>query len=348
MNVIFGQIIFSAALMLSLLLTLPSAQAKVFKIATLSPDGSSWMVKMRGGGKEIERLTQGRVKFKFYPGGVMGNDQTVLRKIDLGQLQGGAVPGGSLIRFARNSQIYSLPLLFQSFDEVDFVRHYVDPIIVDELEQGGFVTFGLAEGGLAYLMSDSEITSVRDLKRKKIWVPDADPNAIKVVESFGLSPIPLSSGEVLLSLQTGIIDTVTTSPIAAIAMQWHTRVQYMTNLPLYYFVAVLAIDRKAFSNISEQDQQLVRSVMGEVFRDIDRQNRKDNIAAFAALQSLGIKLSNPSNDEVADWRARAQAVTEQLLQDGEVSLSLFHQVSGYLQTCRDQKSTGSRSCHVVE
>jgi TRAP-type C4-dicarboxylate transport system substrate-binding protein len=319
-------------LMLSLLLTLPSAQAKVFKIATISPDGSSWMVKMRGGGKEIERLTQGRVKFKFYPGGVMGNDQTVLRKINLGQLQGGAVPGGSLVRFARSSQIYSLPLLFQSFDEVDFVRHYVDPIIVDELEQGGFVTFGLAEGGLAYLMSDSEITGVKDLKRKKIWVPDADPNAIKVVESFGLSPIPLSIGEVLPSLQTGVIDSVTTSPIAAIALQWHTRVQYLTNLPLSYFIAVLAIDRKAFSAIDPQDQQLVRSVMG----------------AFSALQALGVELSHPSNDEVADWRARARMVTEQLLHTGEVSQPLFQQVSGYLQTCRDQKANGSRSCHVVE
>ncbi|MEN8167406.1 MAG: TRAP transporter substrate-binding protein DctP, partial [Pseudomonadota bacterium] len=130
--------------------------------------------------------------------------------------------------------------------------------------------------------------------------------------------------------------------------QWHTRVQYMTNLPLSYFVAVLAIDGKAFSAISQQDQQLVRSVMGEVFRDIDRQNRKDNIAAFAALHSLGIKLSNPSNDEVADWRARAQTVTEQLLQDDEISPSLFRQVNGYLQTCRAQKANGSRSCHVVE
>ncbi|MEN8167976.1 MAG: TRAP transporter substrate-binding protein DctP, partial [Pseudomonadota bacterium] len=335
-------------LMLSLLLTLPSAQAKVFKIATLSPDGSSWMVKMRGGGKEIERLTQGRVKFKFYPGGVMGNDQTVLRKINLGQLQGGAVPGGSLVRFARSSQIYSLPLLFQSFDEVDFVRHYIDPIIVDELEQSGFVTFGLAEGGLAYLMSDSEITGVRDLKKKKIWVPDADPNAIKVVESFGLSPIPLSIGEVLPSLQTGIIDSVTTSPIAAIALQWHTRVQYMTNLPLSYFIAVLAIDGKAFSKISEQDQKLVRSVMGEVFQDIDLQNRQDNIAAFSALQALGVELSHPSNDEVADWRARARMVTEQLLHTGEVSQPLYQQVSGYLRTCRDQRENGGRSCRVVE
>lgn len=335
-------------LTLSVLLGLQPAQAKVFKIATISPDGSSWMVKMRAGGKEVERQTQGRVKFKFYPGGVMGNDQTVLRKISLGQLQGGAVPGGSLVRFARNSQLYSLPLLFRSFDEVDFVRHYVDPIIVDELERGGFVTFGLAEGGLAYLMSNSEITRITDLKKKNVWVPDADPNSIKVVESFGLSPIPLSIGEVLPSLQTGVIDTVTTSPIAAIALQWHTRVQYMTNLPLSYFIAVLAIDRKSFSAISEQDQKLVRSVMEEVFRDIDRQNRKDNIAAFAALQTLGIKLSTPSNDEVADWRAKARKVTKQLLQNGEVSQSLFRQVSGHLQTCRDQKVNGSRRCHVVE
>ncbi|MCU7941035.1 MAG: TRAP transporter substrate-binding protein DctP [gamma proteobacterium symbiont of Bathyaustriella thionipta] len=77
-------------------------QAKTFKIATLSPDGSDWMQKMRSGAKEIKQKTNGRVKFKFYPGGVMGDDQAVLRKIRIGQLHGGALGGGSLIKANTN------------------------------------------------------------------------------------------------------------------------------------------------------------------------------------------------------------------------------------------------------
>ena len=94
----------SAALLILMQFTAaPLTEAAVLKIATVSPDGSSWMIKMRQGAREIADLTEGRVKFKFYPGGVMGGDKTVLRKIRLGQLQGGALPGGSLATYARNS-----------------------------------------------------------------------------------------------------------------------------------------------------------------------------------------------------------------------------------------------------
>ena len=219
------------AIFVILVWAIPSlpAEATVLKIATISPDGSSWMRKMRQGAKEVEQLTEGRVKFKFYPGGVMGSDNVVLRKIRLGQLQGGAVPGGSLAKYAPNSQIYNLPLLFRSFREVDFVRERMDPIIVEALEEGGFVTFGLGEGGFAYLMSNARVTQVAHLKSKKIWVPDSDPTSVNTVESFGLSPIPLPLGDVLPSLQTGMINTVATSPIAAIALHWHTQV---THAPL--------------------------------------------------------------------------------------------------------------------
>ena len=55
--------------------------ALTLKIATVSPDGTSWMKKMRTAAKTIAEKTNKRVKIKIYPGGVMGNDQAVLKKI---------------------------------------------------------------------------------------------------------------------------------------------------------------------------------------------------------------------------------------------------------------------------
>ena len=52
------------------------AAATTFKIATLSPDGSIWMKLLREGAAEISERTGDRVSFKFYPGGVMGDDKT--------------------------------------------------------------------------------------------------------------------------------------------------------------------------------------------------------------------------------------------------------------------------------
>ena len=121
------------------------AHAMRFKIATLSPEGSVWMEKMREGAEELARKTDNRVTIKYYPGGVMGDDKAILRKIRIGQLHGGAVVGGSLSKFYPDNQIYSLPLKFKSFEEVDYVRKFLDQRIIEGLEKNGFVKIGMSE-----------------------------------------------------------------------------------------------------------------------------------------------------------------------------------------------------------
>ncbi len=323
-------------LLCTLLLANQQAYATQFKIATISPDGSSWMKKMRAAAKQIQADTDNRVKFKFYPGGVMGSDSVVLRKIRLGQLQGGAFPGGSLVKFAPNVQLYNLPLLFHSFDEVDFVRQHMDAKIVEDLEQGGFVTFGLGEGGLAYLMGKAPATHYAELRQRRVWVPAGDPGSILVLNSYGISPIPLAIGDVLPSLQTGLIDTVAISPIGALALQWHTQVSHMTDLPLLYFYAVLAINKKDFAKLSEPDQDRVRQVMGAAFEEIDKQNRIDNLAAFQAMQKQGIQISTPSAEEVRDWRTQARKAIDSLVAEGEVDPAMYRQLTDHLDQYRSR------------
>lgn len=313
-------ITYSTALITSLiLLGAPLAHAKVIKIASVSPDGSSWMKTMRKAGKDIEKATEGRVKFKFYPGGVMGSDKAVLRKIRIGQLHGGAFPSGSLMKFYGDSQIYNLPLKFRSFEEVDYVRVKMDQQIMDGLEKGGFVTFGLGEAGLAYMMTNRPVASVADLRKQKVWIPNDDPTSLNAVKAFDISPIPLGVADVLASLQTGLIDSVTISPIGAIALQWHTQVKYMTDLPLLYIYALLAVDKKVFYKLSDQDQKTVRDIMGAAFKQIDKQNRKDNLSAYAALKTQGIEFIAPNKDEVNEWRQKSQQAVDKLISAGQIS-----------------------------
>ena len=212
-----GRILLAA--MTLLLLNSSIANARAFKIATVSPDGTFWMQEMRAGAKEIKKQTQGRVEFKFYPGGVMGSDESVLRKIRIGQLQGGAVTAGSMTAIAPDIAIYELPYLFESLDQVDFVRSKMDGELIKELEKNGFVSFGLAEGGFSYMMSDEPLQTVADVRNKKVWLPSNHPVGEAVFSSADISPVPLPLSDVLTGLQTSLIDTIITSPIAAIALQ---------------------------------------------------------------------------------------------------------------------------------
>lgn len=327
-----------AAVLLGMLAS--GAQALTLKVATLSPDGSAWMTKMRAGAAEVKARTEGRVEFKFYTGGTMGNDKAVLNKIKIGQLHGGAVTGGSLADFARDLQVYSLPLKFKSFDEVDYVRGKMDAGFSRALESAGFVNFGFAEGGFAYAMSkNAPVSSIIALRKQRVWIPDNDRQSEEALKTFQVTPVPLSLADVLPSLQTGIIDTVASSPIGAVALQWHTQVKFLTDLPMTYFVGTLAIDRKAFGKIEAQDQSVVREVMGRVFREIDQQNRKDNLAAYAALIKQGIKPVKPNAQELAEWTRFSSLASEQMEKQGIVSAQAASQLNAHLTAFRSGKKS---------
>jgi TRAP-type C4-dicarboxylate transport system substrate-binding protein len=290
--------------------------AATFKIATISPEGSMWMEKMRQGAEEVAAETQNRVNFKFYPGGVMGNDKAVLRKIRIGQLQGGAVVGGSLSAFFPANQIYAQPMKFTTLEEVDYIRQHMDAFIVDGLDEAGFVTFGITGGGFAYIMSKEPIKTVQDLQKRKVWIPDNDKLSQDAVAAFGVAPIPLPIADVRTSLQSGLIDTVATSPVGAIVLQWHTQIKYVTNIPLIYLYAVLAIDKKKFVKISPQDQAVVTRVMTRAFEQIGLQNREDDSKAVAALKNQGIEFITPDKAIREEWLKTAGTASQKMVESG--------------------------------
>jgi len=316
------------------LLLPPRAVAVTLKIATLAPDGTRWMQAMRDGADEVKRITKGRVKLRFYPGGVMGNDQSVLRKIRVGQLHGGALTGGGLASIDPDTQIYSLPFMFRSFAEVTYVRKRVDPVLIAGLKRKGFISFGFADGGFAYLMSQQPITSIEQLKAQKMWVPEGDEPSRRVMQALGVSAIPLPLSDVLTGLQTGLINTVATSPVGAIALQWHSRVQYLTDVPLLYIYGTLLIKDKAFARLSKADQKSFRQAMEKAFRRIGEQNQEDNRQAREALGKQGIQFVHPDDDDMARWRRAVDQAVNDMVGQGLFSSKLLHRVRADIDTYR--------------
>jgi TRAP-type C4-dicarboxylate transport system substrate-binding protein len=313
-----------------LLLVSSVADARVFKIATVSPDGTFWMQEMRAAAEEINKMSQGRVEFKFYPGGVMGSDESVLRKIRIGQLQGGAVTAGSMTEIAPDIAIYELPYLFDSLDQVDYVRSKMDAGLIRSLEDKGFVSFGLAEGGFSYMMSDEPLQTVEQVADKKVWLPSNHEVGEAVFSSANISPVPLPISDVLTGLQTGLIDTIITSPIGAIALQWHTKIGYVMDEPLTYFSALLVIDKKAFDKLGEDERQLVRDVMGKAFVRINEQNRKDNVNAKQALLNQGIKFVRLTPESAKQWRQVGDAAMKKLEQQNRYSDKVYEDLMNHL------------------
>jgi TRAP-type C4-dicarboxylate transport system substrate-binding protein len=323
------------SLVLGLILCAASAASALeMKIASIAPDGSQWMQQMRKGAAEIRERTGGRVVVKFYGGGVMGNEKSVLRKMRVGQLHGGVFTSGGLDEVYPDLQLYSLLLTFRNMDEVDYIRQRLDRTLLEGMEQHGLVSFGFAGGGFAQLMATFPVRSSNDLKGRKFWVPEGDKISYAVAESLGLTPVTLPITDVMTGLQTGLIDSLGTSPIGVIAFQWHTKLKYVNSVPLAYLMATLVVDKKFFDRLSSEDQAIVREVMGRVYQEFDQQNRIENQAALKTLQQQGLVLVDPLPGEENRWRELAATVNNKVAHDGTFSPGLFEQLQQLLAQSR--------------
>lgn len=306
-------------------LSLP-AGAQAIKIATLAPEGSAWMRELRTAAEETGKGTEGRVQVKFYPGGVMGNDAVVLRKMRLGQLQGGVLTSSELSMVYPDAQAYSLPFLFDDWNDVQRVRAPVDPLLAKGFQERGLRMLGVSGLGFAYMMGDRPLRNRDDVAGIKLWVPQNDVIAIRTFEGAGISPIPLPIGDVFTSLQTGMVDTVANTPSGTIALQWHGKLKHMVDLPLTFVVGYLVLDEKAWKRLSPADQQVLAKAFGDAAARMDATVQRDNLAALEALKKQGLSVNTLTAEEAARWRAAGNQVIADMEARGELSAGVMSAV----------------------
>ena len=341
--------IFRVLLAATALFALPiAANAAVYKIATIAPEGSEWMVEHRNAADIIKDRTEGRVTLKFYGGGVMGNDKKVLRKIRIGQLQGAAFTASGLAERYPDIALYGLPWVFRSQAEVDYVRSIYDAELMAGLKDAGFVSFGFAGGGFATFMSREPLRGQDDLKGKKIWVPAGDPNSFEALQSLDLSPVVLPLSDVLTGLQTGLLDVIATPPSAALLLQWYTKVSYITTVPVAYTLGLLALDERAFSRMDEADQAVVEEVMTATYERLDEINRADNDEAMDALLANGIKRVDVNANDVPVWRDIADKTNSRIWQEQAQDKELYSRLKGSLREYRDSNAGATAAAGAGE
>ena len=320
----------------------PAVAQTTFKIATVAPEGSHWMVSIREGAAEIDTRTQGRVKFKFYTGAIQGTDAQVRRKMRIGQLHGGAFTSGAMKYFQQDSEFYGLPLMFNDDAEVKFVRERMDDRLRARMEDAGYVNFGFAGGGFAYLMANHPIARLQDMKGSKIWIPEGDDVARSATEALGISPVTLPLTDVLTGLQTELVDTILGPPVGAIVMQWHTAVSTITTAPIVYTFGMLLIDAKVFARLSADDQAVVREVMERIYRGFDEQSATDNADGMQALLEDGLQPVAVADAELAEWRRLIHASNRKAGERGVFDLALLDEADCYLAAFRS--GTNGSNC----
>jgi TRAP-type C4-dicarboxylate transport system substrate-binding protein len=307
-------------LCLILLLAISSssiAETYTLKFATLMPTGTAWSKILDDWVKEVEEKSNGRIKFKMYSGGVMGDEPDVLRKIRKGQLHGGMFTGYGIGRFYSPARVLEMPFLFKNVDESDYIREQIMPDLEIGFRESGFELLGWPEVGFIHFFSTQRITSVDDIRKLRIWLWQGDPLGEAFFKAADIKPIPLSIIDVYtqLSAKHGSIDTVYTSTFGAIALQWYSKLKYATRIPLTNAIGGLMVSNRFYNKLPEDLQQLLKTT-GKTMSDEIRLNaREENRKSIDILEKNGIEFmfdwDEVNMDEILAIRDSAASYLEQ-------------------------------------
>jgi len=304
------------------------------KMATVAPEGSSWMKEFRTFEEDMAKLTNNRLRFKVYPNAVQGGEKDVLRKMQLGQLDAGSFTGVGLGELVPEVRVFDLPFLFRNSAEVDYVAEALLPQFQEKFSAKGYFLAGWAEVGFVYLLTRNPVTQLSDFKNVKMWLWKGDPLAQATFEEMHIAAIPLDITDVHTSLQTGLIDGVYISPYGALALQWYAKTRYMLNYPLTNSIGAILITRKKLESIPPDIREIFIERTKIQMRKIIEGSRKENQESIKVLEKNGITLVNPKNQTaIAEFEASGKRTREKLA--GKLySQELLHQVLQLLEEYR--------------
>jgi TRAP-type C4-dicarboxylate transport system substrate-binding protein len=310
-----------------LTLMITSAQAKkpkyLFKVASLAPEGSVWTKTFRNFTREVEEKSGGEIGFKIYAGGVMGDDRAMYRKMRVGQLNGGGFTMTGISEVVPDFRVLGTPFMFNSYDEVDRVKEKLLPRFEKEFDKKGLVLMAMSEVGFIYTMSTTSISTLAELKQSKAWAPEGDPISRVLLETVGVTPIPLSIPDVLTSLQTGLINTTFNSFYGSIVLQWFTKISYITDIPFVYAYGAFVLDKKKFSKLPPHYADMMKTAAQNHFKKLLIDTRKSNEEALQVLIDNGISLVKPTPMTKTELQNNYREMTAKKLINDAFSKSIY-------------------------
>jgi TRAP-type C4-dicarboxylate transport system substrate-binding protein len=315
---------------------------QVLKFATLAPSGSTWMNLLEDWGNEVRTRSEGRLIFKFYPGGVQGDEPDVLKKMRFNQLQGGAFTGYGIGRMYSPARVLELPFLFRDVDEIDYVRSQFTAQFQDGFRANGYELLGWMEVGFVHMFSTEPVASIEEMKSRRVWLWQGDPLGQAFFTASGISPVPLSIVDVYTSLSTGLIDTVYCTPLAAIALQWFTKTKYVSSISLTNGMGGLVVSKRFFDSLPADLQTLLRETGRVAGERLIEATRADNEKSLGELRRRGLQFVAPgqgmSEPELLELRDRAAA---ELIDSNYIPAAVFETTRSLLEQYRSAQAGSS-------
>lgn len=321
---------------LALVALAPVSAAQTLKLATLVPEGSIWDKSERELSAAIQGATENRVKFQIYPGGVAGDEPDLTRKLRIGQLQAVLYSAPGLGDIDPAFFLFQVPLLFESDAEVLHVLDGMRPVLEKRLEERGFVLLHWTNVGWLRFFASKPVANYDDFKQRKQFVWGSEGRMANWYQELGLRPVTLSATDVLTGLQTGLIESLPVTPLAALALQWFRSAPHMLDHRFAPLLGALVVSKAAWAKISAPDREVILRLARETETKLFDEIPKREEEALAEMQKRGLVIAKEPASDAEKWLALGSAFQSRF-RTNSVPPEIFDQAVKLLQEHRQTR-----------
>jgi len=289
--------------------TSKAEESYTLRIATLAPAGSSWMKIVNAWNKTLQDKTNGRLKVRTYPGGAQGDERDFIRKMRVGQLDGAVVTMTGMSMVVRAMIVLVLPGFLDTYEELDRVRAKMAPEFEAMFDKEGFKLVGWGDAGRNRLFSAKPFRAPSDLKSLRPWVWKDELVFVELYDVIGANAVRLGVPEVYPALQTRMIDMVSSSALTAVALQWYTRVKYMTGWNSAIIAGGTVMRKDKFDGLPPDLQEAFQSTADRAHDLINKTIRRDDEKAYQLVLKRGIQAVD-AGDAKPEWDAAYKKVRD--------------------------------------
>jgi TRAP-type C4-dicarboxylate transport system substrate-binding protein len=266
------------------------AQAVRIRLGTVAPRGSVWSEELEVIREKWREISNGRVDLRIYPSGVLGDEIEMLRKVRAGTLQGVALSQIGLSRVDPGAGCLSIPFLFRTDAELDYVREQLSTRLTQQLEAQGFVLVNWGEAGWVHLFSKRRLRTPDDLRAMKLFTSAGDPESERMWKDLGFNVVPISLTDMSVALQTGMIDAFDLPPLFALLDRTYAQASYMLDLPIAPVVGGTLIERATWEQIPAELRPRLIEVAMEAGDRLRGEVRRLDREAVAEMRQRGLEL----------------------------------------------------------
>jgi TRAP-type C4-dicarboxylate transport system substrate-binding protein len=284
------------------------------RIGTIVPERSSWMNQIYRFNEFIKKETKGNLKFIWYTSGVAGDEPEIIEKLKRNELDGAGLSGMGLGRIVPDVRVLELPFLFNDYEEVDYVRSKISPLLSKIFNSKGYELIGWVDQGFVYFFSKEEFRDISQIKGKRVWIWKEDPLAEALTDGFPEVTPYFEKVTVLKKiLDEGMVDVIYFPPIGVISFQLYYGVKYVIAPPIVYGLGAFIIKKDVFDSLPDEYKEVIRKGADEFFPQFVREVRRETEESISALNKFGIKKVTLNESTVSELRNRMRKVYDSLI-----------------------------------